>query len=202
MGRRHRAAPRSSCVLGMGLPRRAPQPGPPMQDSFSLHSSLLLTTKMKWFIDTVPPFELQYIDFLFFLLFFFLSLSPFIQKPVVVINSCTGLLHTLVSSGEVRLSAPLPAPLCTVPQRGGWRKTKHQRRQSPAWRHSPGVLRALPVPQSRGCSIGPWVQPCRAAAQHTELQDGAVQSFSSARPPFKPSLCCSHKKHFSPFLLG
>lgn len=119
MGRRHRAAPRSSCVLGMGLPRRAPQPGPPMQDSFSLHSSLLLTTKMKWFIDTVPPFELQYIDFLFFLLFFFLSLSPFIQKPVVVINSCTGLLHTLVSSGEVRLSAPLPAPLCTVPRGGG-----------------------------------------------------------------------------------
>lgn len=36
----------------------------------------------------MPPFELRYIDFLFF--FFSLSLSPFVQKPVVVINSCTG----------------------------------------------------------------------------------------------------------------
>lgn len=67
-------------MLGMGLPRRAPQPGPPTQDSFSLRSSLLLTTKMKWFIDTVPPFELQYIDFLFFLLFFFSLSLPFYTK--------------------------------------------------------------------------------------------------------------------------
>lgn len=121
----------------MGLPRRAPQPGPPTQDSFSLHSSLLLTTKMKWFIDTVPPFELQYIDFLFFLLFFFLSLSPFIQKPVVVINSCTGLLHTLVSSGEVRLSAPLPAPLCTVPRGGGLEENKAPTQAEPSLEAQP-----------------------------------------------------------------
>lgn len=72
----------ASCAL---RPRRTGTTGP-----LSL-CLLLLTTQcrfseIKWFIDTLLSFELHYICFLFFFFLFFL---PFLQKTVVVINSCT-----------------------------------------------------------------------------------------------------------------